>query len=65
MEPIQTTSLRLPQNLLDRAERLVCPLGARAEREGGTIVTRSDVIRRAIALGLMELEVSCGTRRRG
>ncbi len=63
-EPIPTTSLRLPQNLLDRADRLVSPIDKSGERDGALQTTRSDVLRIALARGLMELEYEYGTRRR-
>lgn len=58
------TSLRLPQNLLDRADRLVSPLRVRGKADGTLQTTRSDVLRLALARGLMELELEYGTRRR-
>ncbi len=64
-EPTTTpTSLRLPKNLLDRAERLVGPLGALCKTAGQISATRSDVLRLALARGLTELEFEHGTRRR-
>ena len=57
-------SLRLPKNLLDRAERLVGVMRARAGALGQLPSTRSDVLRTALAKGLTELELEHGTRRR-
>jgi hypothetical protein len=58
------TTLRLPQTLLDRAEKLVKPLLLSARAAGKMSVTRSDVIRLSLARGLTELEAELGTRRR-
>lgn len=51
------TSLRLPQDILDRADRLVPKLEHNPElRAGAGEVTRSVVLRLALLLGLDELE---------
>lgn len=58
------TTLRLPQTLLDRAEKLVKPLLLSARAAGKMSVTRSDVIRLSLARGLTELEAELGRRRK-
>lgn len=58
-----STSLRLSQDILDRADRLVPKLQHSAElRAGAGDVTRSVVLRLALLRGLDELEKGAKSR---
>ena len=50
------TALRLPSDLLERADALVERVAADPERAGTGMVTRSDVLRLALVRGLTTLE---------
>lgn len=61
-QPI-ATSLRLPQDVLERADRLIPKLQNSPElRAGAGEVTRSVILRLALLRGLDELERSAKTR---
>jgi predicted DNA-binding protein len=56
MAPALTTSLRLPQELLDRADALIPLLGKHASAQASGELVRSDVLRLALSRGLDALE---------
>lgn len=53
---MQITTLRLPQDLLDRADELIPTVARIPEMAAGGEVLRSDVLRLALARGLAALE---------
>ena len=59
-EPLPPSGLRVPRPLLDRAERLVSHVAEIAPEL--TSVTRADVLRRALVIGLREMERAAGPR---
>lgn len=60
-EPLPHAGLRVPRPLLDRADRLVSHVAEIAPEL--TSVTRADVLRRALIIGLREMERgAAGTR---
>jgi len=50
------TGLRMPQDLLDQADQITTQLQGTALSDFGGKITRSATLRRAIRLGLAELE---------
>jgi predicted DNA-binding protein len=60
MAPAITTSLRLPQELLDRADALIPLLGKHASAQASGSYVRSDILRLALIRGLESLETEHG-----
>jgi hypothetical protein len=60
MVPIITTSLRLQQVLLDRADALIPAVAALPSSQAQGSIVRSDVLRLALSRGLDELEREYG-----
>jgi len=56
----KTTSIRLPQDLLNQADRVAAQLSKTNLPDFGGQVTRSGAIRRAIRIGLAQLEADLG-----
>lgn len=61
MAPIITTSLRLQQVLLDRADALIPAVAALPSSQAHGSIVRSDVLRLALSRGLDELEREYGS----
>jgi hypothetical protein len=60
MAPAITTSLRLSQELLDRADTLIPRLSGLAGAQASGELVRSDVLRIALVRGLESLEAEHG-----